>query len=110
MLLVMVTRDDCIMALLNEGGTSKPGLLFPALARIHHNHRAKMFIKRLKTVGVTGVSLHSYRYAWPGLNARRRLAIPNASPCRRWATAAHRDYAKKAQGKMPPLVTDISWN
>jgi integrase len=23
-----------------------------------------MFIKRLKTVGITGISLHSYRYAW----------------------------------------------
>jgi hypothetical protein len=28
------------------------GFLFPAVARIHHNHRAKMFIKRSKTVGV----------------------------------------------------------
>jgi hypothetical protein len=42
----------------------KAGLLFPAMARIQHNHRAKMFIKRLKTVNVTGISLHSYRYAW----------------------------------------------
>jgi len=40
------------------------GQLFPALARIHERHRAKMFIKRLKTVGITGISLHSYRYAW----------------------------------------------
>ena len=42
----------------------KTGQLFPALARIHEKHRAKMFVKRLATVGVTGVSLHSYRYAW----------------------------------------------
>jgi integrase len=42
------------------------GYLFPGLARIKHNHRAKMFIKRLKTVGLkgSGISLHSYRYAW----------------------------------------------
>ena len=40
------------------------GELFPALARIHERHRGKMFIKRLLTVGISGVSLHSYRYAW----------------------------------------------
>ena len=39
------------------------GLLFPALARIDHRHRPKMFINRLKTVGIVGVSPHSYRYA-----------------------------------------------
>jgi hypothetical protein len=38
------------------------GQLFPALARIHERHRAKLFIKRLATVNVSGVSLHSYRY------------------------------------------------
>jgi len=40
------------------------GYLFPALARIHERHRSKLFIKRLATVGISGVSLHSYRYAW----------------------------------------------
>jgi integrase len=42
----------------------KFGPLFPQIARIKENHRAKMFIKRLKTLGITGISLHSYRYAW----------------------------------------------
>ena len=42
----------------------KSGPLFPRMARIKENHRAKMFIKRLKTVNITGISLHSYRYAW----------------------------------------------
>lgn len=40
------------------------GQLFPALAQIHEAHRAKLFIKRLASVGITGVSLHSFRYAW----------------------------------------------
>jgi hypothetical protein len=39
----------------------KSGPLFPHVARIKENHRAKMFIKRLKTVGIAGISLHSYR-------------------------------------------------
>lgn len=34
------------------------------MARIKENHRAKIFIKRLKTVGIAGISLSSYRYAW----------------------------------------------
>ncbi len=42
----------------------KLGALFPWLSRLKEQHRAKHFIKRLATVGVSGVSLHSYRYAW----------------------------------------------
>jgi len=42
----------------------KSGAMFPWLAGLHERHRAKHFIKRLATVGVSGVSLHSYRYAW----------------------------------------------
>ena len=41
----------------------KSGQSFPRMARIKENHRAKIFIKRLKTVNITGISLHSYRYA-----------------------------------------------
>lgn len=33
------------------------GPLFPRLAQLHEKHRAKLFVKRLATVGVTGVSL-----------------------------------------------------
>jgi integrase len=40
------------------------GPLFPWLSGLHEKHRAKHFIKRLATVGIAGVSLHSYRYAW----------------------------------------------
>ena len=40
------------------------GNLFPQLAKVNEDRRAKMFSQRLKTLGITGVSLHSYRYAW----------------------------------------------
>jgi integrase len=82
----------------------KSGLLFPALARIHERHRAKMFIKRLKTVGVSGVSLHSYRYAWAerakeaGYPERFAMQALGHS-----SKAVHRAYAKKAQVVIPPL-------
>ncbi len=42
----------------------RSGLLFPWLSGLHEKHRAKHFIKRLATLGIAGVSLHSYRYAW----------------------------------------------
>lgn len=80
------------------------GLLFPAMARIHHNHRAKMFIKRLRTVGVSGVSLHSYRYAWAerakeaGYPERFAMQALGHS-----SKAVHRAYAKKAQVLVPSL-------
>jgi integrase len=80
------------------------GELFPALARIHERHRAKMFIKRLKTVGITGVSLHSYRYAWAerakeaGYPERFAMQALGHS-----SKAVHRAYAKKAQMVLPPL-------
>jgi len=80
------------------------GELFPALARIHERHRAKMFIKRLKTIGITGISLHSYRYSWAerammaGYPERFAMqALGHTSK------AVHRAYAKKAQVVMPPL-------
>ncbi len=80
------------------------GQLFPALARIHERHRAKLFLKRLATVGLQGISLHSYRYAW----AER--AKENGYPERfamqalgHSSKAVHRAYSKKALVKLPPL-------
>jgi integrase len=82
----------------------RKGQLFPALARIHEKHRAKLFMKRLKTVGITGVSLHSYRYAWAerakksGFPERFAMEALGHS-----SKAVHRSYAKKAQVKVPAL-------
>jgi integrase len=80
------------------------GQLFPALARIRVHHRAKLFIKRLASAGVTGVSLHSYRYAWAerakeaGYPERFAMQALGHS-----SKAVHRAYAKKAQVTVPPL-------
>ena len=80
------------------------GYLFPALARIHERHRAKLFIKRLATVGVSGVSLHSYRYAWAerameaGYPERFAMQALGHS-----SKAIHRAYSKKALVRLPSL-------
>lgn len=83
---------------------SKFGPLFPRMARIKENHRAKMFIKRLKTVGITGISLHSYRYAWAeraktvGMPERfAQQALGHSSK------AFVRAYSKKAKVVVPSL-------
>jgi integrase len=82
----------------------KFGALFPSMARIKENHRAKMFIKRLKTVGITGISLHSYRYAWAeraktvGMPERfAQQALGHSSK------AFARAYSKKAKVIVPSL-------
>lgn len=80
------------------------GQLFPALARIHERHRAKLFLKRLATVGITGVSLHSYRYAWAerakvaGMPERfAQQALGHSSK------AFARAYSRNARVVVPPL-------
>jgi integrase len=63
-----------------------------------------MFIKRLNTVGISGVSLHSYRYAWAerakSAGYPERFAMQALGQS---SKAVHRAYAKKAQVVVPPL-------
>lgn len=40
------------------------GFLFPRIAAMCESDRASLFLRRCRLVGVKGVSLHSYRYAW----------------------------------------------
>jgi integrase len=40
------------------------GALFPRLAAMDEKHRASLFQRACRRVKVTGISLHSYRYAW----------------------------------------------
>lgn len=82
----------------------KTGPLFPSMARIKENHRAKMFIKRLRTVGITGISLHSYRYAWAeraktvGMPERYAQQVLGHN-----SKAFARAYSKKAKVIVPSL-------
>ena len=82
----------------------KTGLLFPALARIRSGHRSKLFIKRLATVGVKGVSLHSYRYAWA--ERARAAGYPERFAMQALghsSKAVHHAYSKQALVKLPSL-------
>jgi len=82
----------------------KFGPLFPCMARIKENHRAKMFIKRLKTLGITGISLHSYHYAWA--ERAKTVGMPERfaqQALGHISKAFVRAYSKKAKVIIPSL-------
>jgi integrase len=80
------------------------GPLFPNLSKFSANDRASRFRRRCHKSGVSGVTLHSYRYAWA--ERAKIVGMPE-----RFAQAAlghnskaiHRAYAKKAQIIVPSL-------
>ena len=49
----------------------KQGLLLPSIARLGEGDRATYFTLRCRTLGITGISLHSFRYSW----AERAAAV-----------------------------------
>ncbi|MCK9590287.1 MAG: hypothetical protein M0Q93_13120 [Terrimicrobiaceae bacterium] len=82
----------------------KIGQLFPYLATVRPGDRATEFKQHCLGLGIHGVSLHSYRYAWAerakivGYPERfAQLALGHNSK------AVHRAYARKAQVTLPPL-------
>jgi integrase len=98
----MVHFGEQVAALLRR--LPQDGLLFPKLAGIDEKHRTSLFQMACRRVGVKGVSLHSYRYAWAE-RARtagmpERFAMENLGHN---SKAVHRAYAKKAQVRIPSL-------
>jgi len=80
------------------------GLLFPYLATVRAGDRATEFRSRCRQLGIEGVTLHSYRYAWAerakvaGMPERfAQEALGHNSK------AVHRAYAKRALVKIPSL-------
>ncbi len=80
------------------------GVLFPYLSRVRAGDRATEFASRCRQLGVKGVTLHSYRYAWaerakvagyPERFAQEALGHNSK--------AVHRIYVKRAQVLLPPL-------
>lgn len=86
------------------GPLPKVGPLFPNLLHVKSEHRATEFRQRCAGLGIYGLSLHSYRYAWAeraqvaGYPERfAQLALGHNSK------AVHRAYARRAQVTLPPL-------
>ena len=80
------------------------GKLFPYLARVRASDRATEFKQRCQQLGITGVTLHSYRYAWA---ERAKIAgYPERfaqEALGHNSKAVHRAYAKRALMKIPSL-------
>lgn len=78
--------------------------LFPNISKTLDKDRAAEFRRRCRLLGIEGISLHSYRYAWaerakvagyPERFAQEALGHNSK--------AVHRAYAKKAQVTVPAL-------
>lgn len=80
------------------------GVLFPYLSRVRAGDRATEFKQRCQQLGIQGVTLHSYRYAW----AERAKTVGYPERFAQEALghnskAVHRAYAKRALMKIPSL-------
>jgi len=80
------------------------GVLFPYLSSVRANDRATEFRSRCRQLGIQGVMLHSYRYAW----AERAKIVGYPERFAQEALghnskAVHRAYAKRALMKIPSL-------
>ncbi len=80
------------------------GVLFPYLSRVRAGDRATEFKQRCQRLGIKGVTLHSYRYAWA--ERAKTCGYPERfaqEALGHNSKAVHRAYAKRALMKIPSL-------
>jgi hypothetical protein len=80
------------------------GPLFPYLRSVRCGDRATEFKQRCEGLGINGVSLHSYRYAWA--ERAKQCGYPERfaqEALGHNSKAVHRAYARKAKVKLPSL-------
>jgi hypothetical protein len=94
--------DDEVAEILRDlPGT---GPLFPYLRTVRSGDRATEFHQRIAGLGIKGVSLHSYRYAWA--EQAKKAGYPERfaqEALGHNSNAIHRAYARHAQVELPPL-------
>jgi integrase len=80
------------------------GPLFPNIRNSREADRATYFKRRCELRGISGVTLHSYRYAWA--ERARTVGMPERfaqEALGHNSKAVHRAYAKQAKVKVPSL-------
>lgn len=80
------------------------GPLFPYLRTVQSGHRATEFGQRCRGLGIKGISLHSYRYAWA--ERAKQCGYPERfaqEALGHNSKAVHRAYSRKAKVKLPSL-------
>jgi integrase len=98
----LVRFDNALATLLQALPQSGP--LFPKFGALREAHRATEFKRCCRRIGITGVTLHSYRYAWA--ERARSCGYPERfaqEALGHQSKAIHRAYAKKAQVTLPSL-------
>jgi len=98
----MIRFGDGVVRILQSRPAT--GYLFPQIVQWKESDRAKAFIRRLRLVGVSGVSLHSYRYAWA--ERAKTCGFPERfaqEALGHGSKAVARAYAKKAKVLVPCL-------
>ena len=94
--------DDEVAEILRVRPVSGP--LFPYLRTVRAGDRATEFKQRCDGLGITGVSLHSYRYAWA--ERAKTAGYPERfaqEALGHNSKAVHRAYARKASVQLPSL-------
>lgn len=82
------------------------GPLFPHLRKMNSGHRATEFTRICRRVGIDGVTLHSYRYAWA--ERAKQCGYPERfaqEALGHNSKAVHRAYSRKAKVKLPSLAS-----
>ena len=80
------------------------GPLFPRLREVQSKDRANEFRQRCLGLGIKGISLHSYRYAWA--ERIRKAGYPERfaqEALGHNSKAVHRAYAKRAEVRIDSL-------
>jgi len=80
------------------------GPLFPYLITVRETDRATEFKQRCRGLGIEGVTLHSYRYAWA--ERAKSCGYPERfaqSALGHNSKAVHRAYARNADVTVPSL-------
>ena len=94
--------DDEVAEILRDLPGNGP--LFPYLRTVRSGDRATEFHQRITGLGIKGVSLHSYRYAWA--ERAKKAGYPERfaqEALGHNSKAIHRAYARRAQVELPPL-------
>ena len=85
-------------------GLPRRGPLFPYLCTVRESDRATEFRQRCRGLGIDGVTLHSYRYAWAERAAQAGMPERFAQAALgHGSRAVHRAYAKQAVVLTPCL-------
>lgn len=80
------------------------GYLFPYLQSVRSSDRATEIKQRCEGLGIKGISLHSYRYAWA--ERAKQCGYPERfaqEALGHNSKAVHRSYSRKAKVRLPSL-------